>query len=128
VARAVIGLVVELITAVGRVRTQRPSPTWAPNPAGLPPCRTAASACVVGWGTAGAVGPLRAPVGWPLLSAAAVAGAGATVTLRVRPVLQQRHEAREAVDTGRHWTPAGPGTTAASTRTGTPSPESSMPV
>jgi len=107
VSRAVLGLGVALVTVAGCVWYLPALADLRAGPDRPPARRTAARACVVGWGTAGAVGLLLCtPVGWPLLCAPAVAGAGATAALRIRAILQHRHEAREAA---RHWATLDPG-------------------
>ncbi|MFI0537835.1 hypothetical protein ACH3VS_03000 [Streptomyces sp. WSLK1-3] len=63
--------------------------------------RTAAAACLTGWGTAAAVALLLlAGTAWPVPCAAAVAGAAGTAGLRIRAGVQRRCEARE---TARDW-------------------------
>ena len=63
--------------------------------------RSAAAACLTGWGTCAAVAVLLlAGAVWQAVGAAAVAGAAGAVVLRLRAAAQERCEGRE---TARHW-------------------------
>ncbi|MBQ0854789.1 hypothetical protein J8N05_42265 [Streptomyces sp. BH-SS-21] len=78
--------------------------------------RTAAAACLSGWGTTGTVAAVLLASGtWRMPCAAAVAGTVVTVGLRLCAAVHHRREAREAA---RHWAqlaryghrpPVGPG-------------------
>ncbi|WP_053751753.1 hypothetical protein [Streptomyces sp. MMG1533] len=63
--------------------------------------RTAAAACLTGWGTAAVVAAvLFAGVEWQAACVMAVAGATVAATLRIRAAAQHRQEVREIA---RHW-------------------------
>ncbi|MFE1800697.1 hypothetical protein ACFW9L_31675 [Streptomyces sp. NPDC059517] len=63
--------------------------------------RTAAAACLSGWGATGAVAAVLLMSGtWRIPCAVAVAGTAVTAGLRLRAAVQHRREAREA---DRHW-------------------------
>jgi CHASE2 domain-containing sensor protein len=67
--------------------------------------RTAATACLSGWSTAGIVAALlMMSEAWWIPCAAAVAGTAVTVGLRTRAAAQRRREVREAA---RHWAQLG---------------------
>lgn len=67
--------------------------------------RTAATACLSGWSTAGIIAALlMVSEAWWIPCAAAVAGTAVTVGFRIRAAAQHRREAREAA---RHWAQLG---------------------
>ncbi|MEV7018751.1 hypothetical protein [Streptomyces sp. NPDC093991] len=107
-AQPVLALGCALVTGAGCVWYLPALADLRAGPADRPPSRrTAAFACLTGWGTVAALGPalLVAPVRWVPCAVAAVGGTAAAA-LRVRAAVRRTGERRE---TARLWAGLVPG-------------------